>query len=210
MTQAVPWLWLAWMLLFRDALRLTFWHFSLSLFLSTRFESYIFDCFKRLYSLKLYSRAKILQSDLLASALRMYVSVCWLVAPPTEWACVALWLIPPFFGGLMEFNTQTQRIEYIMQTELQHWNQPNRFTSVAGNLLFEVSAWSMKKGLNRLLDVALTSMPVVYKKKKKNTMSISQKPWKSCTLVCPQEAECWLQPQQTSDSPSQSDMLFLL
>lgn len=34
-------------------------------------------------------------------------------APPTEWVCIVLWLIPLFITGLGEFNTQTHWTEHI-------------------------------------------------------------------------------------------------
>lgn len=40
------------------------------------------------------------------------VRECMSVAPPTEWVCIVLWLIP-LFTGLIEFNTQTHWTQYI-------------------------------------------------------------------------------------------------
>lgn len=49
------------------------------------------------------SSSKILESGF-AGLRCVDVHECMLVAPPTEWVCVVLWLIP-LFRGLMEFNT---------------------------------------------------------------------------------------------------------
>lgn len=118
MTQAVPRLWPACMLNFTDAPRLSFG--SLVCVLSGFGVCMQIDCI--VYVINVIRWHWDIRGCFVGLR-SVDVRVCMLVAPPTEWACVALWLIPPLqrLDGIQ--HTQTHQAEYIMQTELRHKSQ---------------------------------------------------------------------------------------
>lgn len=108
MTQALPWL--------RPSLDVTLHRcteaFAFSFILCcfglcgvylVRFFFFLLNMFFLPVLLCCSSSSKILESGF-AGLRCVDVHECMLVAPPTEWVCVVLWLIP-LFRGLMEFNT---------------------------------------------------------------------------------------------------------